>query len=264
MTPTCHELRSNAAGLMSLPNDDAERAAAETHAKACSGCAAALREGRAVMRLLEVVPAPPDPSAESLARARAAVLAEIAAEGGARIPTWPTILAVLAAFGGVLALAKEAQPFGRGYYEAFSLLAATLAIAALSRNARTLWMTSLGALLASAGFSLIAGAGSELFGVYGLRCLAVELFASALPLGLATIAAFRGTVPATPLHFATVAALGALAGQAALHVTCRAGAQLPHLLVTHTLGVAAAALLGAAISRMRGLRAPAQRANARK
>src|SRR5262249_5673436 len=54
--------------------------------------------------------------------------------------------------------------------------------------------------------------------------------------------------------YAGVAAAGALAGQAGLHLSCPAQAALPHLIAFHVGGVLLAALVGAASARVLALR----------
>ena len=94
---------------------------------------------------------------------------------------------------------------------------------------------------------VVAGSGMLAVAVR-LRCTALEIGSAALPLA-ATAFLLRG--PAHPAVYAAVAACGALAGEAALHLCCSARMQLPHLLVFHAGGVLLAAGLGAAFGAMR-------------
>jgi hypothetical protein len=90
-----------------------------------------------------------------------------------------------------------------------------------------------------------------------VKCVAIELFAAAWPLGAAALAKGLVQRPGSPWATAALAASGALAGQAALHLTCPVRFAEPHLAVFHTGGVVLAALLGASASRLPRFRAAA-------
>src|SRR5262249_62275605 len=72
--------------------------------------------------------------------------------------------------------------------------------------------------------------------------------APSLPLAMPAARVGRRRAPAGALVFACVAAAGALAGQAALPLTCPRRLDLPHLFAFHVGGVALAALIGALAS----------------
>jgi hypothetical protein len=87
-----------------------------------------------------------------------------------------------------------------------------------------------------------------LFAAVGVHCLALELFAAAWP--LAALAAARGISSSTSgWTTAALASAGALAGQAALHLTCPERSAAPHLLAFHLGGVVLAAVAGWAVPR---------------
>jgi hypothetical protein len=90
-----------------------------------------------------------------------------------------------------------------------------------------------------------------------VKCVAIELFAAAWPLGAAALAKGLVRRPRSPWATAALAASGALAGQATLHLTCPVRLAEPHLAVFHTGGVVLAALLGASASRLPRFRAAA-------
>ncbi len=231
----CEELRANAAGIASLPEGDPEREAYLSHARGCAGCMEALREGEKLLAALSRSELPP-PSRNALRRASAPVLLRL------RIFRWPLrASAALAAFVVPVLFARHRDPEGW----AAALLVLALA-AALAGSAGALPAGAWVALAASAGFAVAAGgipgfSNSEwgLAGRLGLDCFAIELFGAVLA---AAAVIWRGRTSATSL--AASAAAGALAAQAALHLTCGAHAQAPHLWVFHVGGVAAAALLG--------------------
>ena len=96
--------------------------------------------------------------------------------------------------------------------------------------------------------ALVVGGSGMLAIAVGLRCTGLEIGAAALPLAAT---AFFLTGQVRPLVYAAVAACGALAGEAALHLGCPARMQLPHLLVFHAGGVLLAAAIGAAFGAVR-------------
>lgn len=240
---TCERLRRDAAGLATLPSGDPEREAAYLHARGCAGCAAALREGERLVALLERLPPEPAPSAALLQRAAAPVLSDLA-------PAAPPALVPLAAFAAaaiatVGARAHSGSP--RDWIAGAALVLGAVALAALSARGV---LVAVAAVVASALFAIAGGERGPLEPAEGLVCLATELATAAVPLLVAVALARRGRVSGAG-DLAAVAAAGALAGQAALEVTCGAGHAASHVLAFHVGGVLAAALLGA----LAGLRA---------
>ena len=73
---THDELRSRAALVAALPDDDPDRAGFLEHARSCAECTAALRQGQRLQQMLGEVRLPA-PSPEALRRAREPVLAEM-------------------------------------------------------------------------------------------------------------------------------------------------------------------------------------------
>ncbi|HTN52614.1 MAG TPA: hypothetical protein VML50_09450, partial [Anaeromyxobacter sp.] len=101
----------------------------------------------------------------------------------------------------------------------------------------------------------IAGRGGPLEAGLGFHCLALELACAAGAVAAGWAAVRRGVTALGGRLAAGAAAAGALAGDAGLHLVCRAQDSLPHLLVFHVGGVALVAVLAARL--VRGL-APAE------
>jgi len=231
----CDELRPQAAGIASLPEGDPEREAYLAHARGCPGCLEALREGEKLVAVLGRSRLPP-PSQEALRRASAPILAEL------HPLRWPLgIAAALVAFAIPVLFARHRDPEGW----AAALLVLVLA-AALAASAGVVRAGAWVALTASAGFSLAAGgvpgfpsAGRGLAIGLGFDCLGLEILGAAI--AAATVAwRSRGS----PAQLGAAAAAGALAAQAALHISCGAHGQAAHLWVFHVGGVALAGLAG--------------------
>jgi hypothetical protein len=70
-------IADDAAGLASLPSDDADRRAAYDHAVACPPCARALREAERLLVVIDGAPPPKPPSEVVLRRALGAIVAEM-------------------------------------------------------------------------------------------------------------------------------------------------------------------------------------------
>jgi len=231
----CDDLRANAAGIAALPEGDLDRETFFAHARGCSGCMEALREGEKLVAALASAELPP-PSRRALRRASAPILAELTPS------RWPLrAAAAVAAFAIPILFSHHRDLEGW----AAALLVLTLATA-LSATAGTLHAGAWVALAASAGLAIGAGGipgfadtGPGLATRVGVDCLALELAGAAVATALVLWRA--GANAAFP---AATAAAGALAAQAALHLACTAHAQAPHLWVFHVGGVAAAALAG--------------------
>lgn len=234
----CDELRPNAAGIAALPAGDPEREAYLAHARDCAGCMEALREGEKVVAAVGSAGLPP-PSSRALQRASAPILAELAPS------RWRLrAAAVLAGFAVPILFSSDRDWEGW----AAALLALVLATV-LSATAGVVRAGAWVALAASAGFAIAAGGipgfagiGEGLAARAGLGCFGLEMLGAALAAGAVLWREGRSarSLPA-------VAAAGALAAQAALHITCEAHDQATHLWVFHVGAVAAAALAGWAV-----------------
>jgi hypothetical protein len=89
-----------------------------------------------------------------------------------------------------------------------------------------------------------------LFPAIGVKCILIELIAASLPLATTAFLVFRGRVASGAWRFAAAAGLGALAGQAALHLTCPVATANKHLFAFHCGGILLAALMGLAVSQI--------------
>jgi hypothetical protein len=240
----CDRLRAEAAGLAALPADDPERAAAEAHARVCAGCARALREGEGLQGLLgHAEPAKLPPGA--LSRASLAVLADLRRE--ARRRAGGSVLAAAAAFLVFLALARHPSRAGEDWALASFLGVSALALAALASRRSLLAMAL--ALAAALGAALAAGRTGLVESGLGLHCLATELASASAVIGAVWLAIRGGATSPARSALAAAAAAGALAGDAALQITCAARAEIPHLLAFHVGGVVVAAAAASLVRR---------------
>jgi len=145
----CDDLRANAAGIAALPEGDPDRETFFAHARGCSGCMEALREGEKLVAALASAELPP-PSRRALRRASAPILAELTPS------RWPLrAAAAVAAFAIPILFSHHRDLEGW----AAALLVLTLATA-LSATAGTLHAGAWVALAASAGLAIGAGAGA--------------------------------------------------------------------------------------------------------
>ncbi len=236
----------DAALLAALPVNDPEVVAAMTHARGCAECARALDEGRRLMALLDAAPPPPPPSKEALARTAAAIATEIAAESAhARAPSNAGILipvaAVVVAWALELAIAKRlaSDSTDIAVSVALAAFAAALALASMKRPRVALVV----AVAASAGMALAMGTAVGLEVKIGVKCTLLELVAGAIPWCASYVVARRSKTMFDPARAAGLAAAGALAGHAALHLACSVAHADAHLLVFHLGGVVIAPAL---------------------
>jgi hypothetical protein len=254
---TCEQVRQNAPGLASLASDDEDRRAAYQHARDCRACAHALAEGERVLALLDALPPPPPPAPEVLARVAAEIRADL------RPSPWPRVFAALAALVVLAAFATLMWKYQRrpvatsAWFQALVVVGLGAIGAGLSILHRKAWIP-LAILAVSIGFALLRGRGD---GIGAEECTMLELWAAGATLAPAGILVGLGRGQGA-VTMASLAAAGALAGQAALDLLCIGSTWLPHLLVFHAGGVVAAALGGFALAQLppwRSSRVPARR-----
>jgi hypothetical protein len=241
--------------LLSLVPGDQERAAAEAHAAGCQSCELDRREAAALLADLGSLPMPPPPRAEVLQRAAAAVHRAFEAERANRkqVP-WIEALAVAGAFGLVVGIAVHSPgaPIA-AWAPALVLLGAAALVPWLVQRFGG-WGIALAGL--SVPFAFARATDMHLALDLGATCLVMEALAATLPVvTLVSVARGRGSGFGS-WTFAAAAASGALAGQAALLLSCPSH-ELGHLLFIHTGTVLAAALAGAGVPRLVPALAPA-------
>lgn len=245
MTMSQHIDPAAATLARALDATDPERIRAEQHAQSCSACAGLLREAAAVIGAIDSLSRPAPAAAEVLARVRAKVLSENQRAvrlawgiGGAAFVGWVALAASAAPSANTPQLAASVGVM------ALSVVAAAIAAMGSASAARR----SLGLIAAGLAtlVALRADTGGDGWGVsIGVKCLAFELAGAGLTLGLALALVRRGFIDLRASALATIAAAGALAVDAALHLCCAADSTLAHLTAFHVAGVLAAALLGA-------------------
>lgn len=231
----CDRLRAEAPGLAALRSDDPERIAAWSHASGCPGCARALREAERLQTLLATFePAPlPAGAAERTSRA---IVAELRREAGRW--TLASIAAICASMLLFVGFARIRSRSAEDWAMAVVLGALAVVVAAFARRRPLLLV---GVTVAAALSVGLASGRTPLAGAPGVHCLATELAAAAAVVGAVWLAVRGGTTSPARSAIAAAAAAGALAGDAALQITCGAQDEVPHLLAFHVGGVLLAA-----------------------
>ena len=232
----CDDIREQAGCIAVLAEDDPARQAALEHAKNCDECRAALARADEAMKLLDL-DGSDEPPEGALERVATVVR-------GSRAAIWLGVGAAASAI--ALDVAERllgdhtVSDFGRLWPAGLALLACAIAVATLAPRERH-WL--LGTAVLCAGlFPLVtlqsAGADHD-----GPLCFGIEVASAAAPLGVAVALVWMRRLRPSALSFATIAAAGALAAQAAALMTCPY--RVPyHLFVYHTGGVIVAALIG--------------------
>ncbi len=256
---SCHEIQERAAYLASLPEADSERMLAVEHARGCSACAQALTEGERVIAMIDQLPQPPPPSRWALQRASEGILREL--EGKSLLPSpvrtgapkrFGVAVPIFAGWAAAVLLAKHRALDRSSWLWSLALL--STALSGLAGIMRFDAAVSAAAIGISAAFSGLIGSDGMLSPALGVKCVLIELFAASLPLATSAFLVATGRAANAPWRLPASAALGALAGQAGLHLTCPARTASPHLLAFHTGGVFLAAMLGLLISRFPAFR----------
>lgn len=246
----CEDVRPHAAGLASLPEGDPERREAFTHAGTCPECARALRQGEKLQDLLVQARLTEAPSPEALRRTAEEIRRELdgAAPARDREIVWPIAASMVLGFTVIALIRRNGWDDGRSWAAAitFALAAASLATIAPRRSP----LLVAGVAVASLLFAWFAGSAGRLEPEIGVHCVLSELAAAAFPIATTLILVRSGRSEGGVLLFAAVAAAGALAGHAALHVACPVRSDAPHLFAFHTGGVVLAAFVGFLASRL--------------
>jgi hypothetical protein len=232
----CDRIRADAPGLAALHPYDPERVAAESHARGCAGCARALREAGRLQALIAACEPPPIP-AGALERASREIAAELRREARRRV-----IGSVVAVCASVLVFVGFARNPSRSLFDwtLAAVLWAFAVVLAVTASRKPLLTTAL-AVLAGVAAASISGAPGNLAALLGLECLATEVASAAIVVGAVWLALRGGTTSPPRPAIAAAAAAGALAGDAALQVTCSAHTALPHVMAFHVGGILIAA-----------------------
>ena len=245
---TAH-VASKAAFVAALPADDPERLEALEHAQGCKACATALAEGRALIAQIDALAPPPPPSARTLARVSSLIAADLAAESESRRrPSSAALLAlgVAAAWALELAIAKRLDAATAHVTTSLALVAAAVFAALVSSRRPVAALVA--CLTASAAVSIVTWTDGGLSAAVGAKCVALELLAASIPWGIALWNGRREGAPLAPTRAGAIAGAGALAGHAALHLSCKVAHAGPHLFVFHVGGVLLASLLATRIT----------------
>lgn len=255
--PSCKEVTEAATSFMEGALVPDVRRGVEEHLATCSGCRTWLQQLEITVRLVGSLP-PPEVSDElraRLVRQFDAVQARRAAAAGARAPAaappaWAAAVAVIGAVALQVGVARSPSR-AAGDWAASLALAAVAAGLAL-RVKRVTLRVALVAVSAALGAAVVGGGPGPLAAWRGLECVLVELATAAAVSGAAWLVSRR------PIGYAalgTWAVAGALAGAAALQVSCSEHLSLAHLVTSHVAGVLALAIAAALASRRRPLAA---------
>jgi hypothetical protein len=228
-------VRADAPGLVALPIDDPERVAAWSHASGCAECARALREAERLQTLIAGW-GPGRLPVGALERAGRDIVVDLRRE--ARRRALASIAAVCIAVLVFVVLARNRSGSTEDWSRAAVLGGFAIFLAAFARRCPLLvvGMTMLAALAAG-----IVSGGTPLAGAPGVHCLATEAASAAMVVGAVWLVIRGGTTSPARSAIAAAAAAGALAGDAALQISCGAQAEVPHLLAFHVGGVLLAA-----------------------
>lgn len=251
----CEEIQARAAYLAALPETDPERRLALEHARGCAACAEALAEGERTIALVDELGPLPMPSEAALKRASEPILRELEAGRArpvdARLRAGTALLwasSIIAGWCVALSLAKHrAEDRASWLWSALILAASLFGIGGIMRFEAPV---TAAAVVVSGIFSSVLGREGMLFPAIGVKCVLIELIAASLPVATTAFLVASRRAIGGAWRFSAAAALGALAGQAALHLTCPVSGVRPHLLAFHTGGVFLAALVGLAVSRI--------------
>jgi hypothetical protein len=231
---------------------------ARRHLSSCGPCRTYVAQLQLTARALPALPAGPVNAAQEAAAL--AVFRQWRAQGA---PTEPEVAAladvgvvpagltgVVIATGFATALtlifARHPLPMGIAWLQGALLAVVACGLMVLARRRGLL--AALLSILSAAAPAFVASHGS-LAPATGVLCVLHELSIAAVP--LVALVLFHRTAGLSRAALVGIAAAGALAGDAALHVTCSAASSVLHVLVFHVGGVViAAALTGAVAGRL--------------
>jgi predicted anti-sigma-YlaC factor YlaD len=236
---------NQAAFLASLTADDPERIAAEAHARECPSCRAALDEGGRLVRLVADAMVPPPPRPERLKKTAAFIESEMARERRSE-RALGAVVAGAVALSWIFQISLDystASTDPKRVAVSLSVLGVAIAAVVVAKSRRRL---ALAALIGTSGLlAHAAGSVAALEPKIGGQCTLWEIASAAIPWTVALIVARKWHASFSRSDMMAVAAGGALASQAAQHLTCPVFHADSHLLIFHFGGVILAMLLGA-------------------
>jgi len=252
---TCREITALATDYSEGHLGATDRARFETHIAGCDGCATFVRQLERTAKAVGALPEPELPMAlrvELLARfddwagQRASSAASAKATEGVRGRfVAVSLVATLATVGLLVALGRHPSRSPADWAIALALTGVAATLAALAHRATLRHVaTAVSAVLAT---SLLAGSRGPLEIATGLECLLTVLAAAGGVTGTAWFVLRRGPAALVRSAVGSLAVAGAMAGVAALQLTCGAHTSVAHLLVFHVgglLAVAATVFLG--------------------
>ncbi len=250
---TCQEITATATIWAEGGLTPAERQAFDAHLVGCEGCRTYVRQLEVTRASLARLPAPemtPALEREILKGFDAWVAAgnavPVPAPASRRFSPLP-VLASLAVMGLLVAFARQRSESPDDW-----LIAAVLALLSLGA-AVVVGRFAVGVVIAAVGAAaaaaLAAGHGGGLEISTGVECFLAEVLAAAVLAGATWFGLRQGAPAMYRRAIVGGPVAGALAADAALHVTCHAHGALPHLLVFHLGGVIVVSLVMLAFAR---------------
>jgi hypothetical protein len=251
----CRQLTELATSYTEGGLDPATAREVEAHLGTCPGCRTWLEQLTLTARVLRSLPQP-----KVTAEAREAALRQFevwqAASASGRVPAAAAgqvpdvaqagpgrrvavaLLAVAGLAAVLVLLARRPSLEAGDWAVAGALALAAIGLAALVRRLTVRFAAT--AVSASLVAAVVRGGTGSWDLAGGLECLVTEVAAAAALVAVGWLAARRRVDPA---DLGVWAVAGALAGDAALHVTCGAHGSLAHLALFHVGGVLLTALL---------------------
>ncbi|HVZ71322.1 MAG TPA: hypothetical protein VHJ20_03015 [Polyangia bacterium] len=244
MSETPH-ISADAMALAALEPRDPERVAATRHARSCTGCAQALRNAEDLLKHLAALPEEKPPSAGVLRDIAGPVVRNLSLRA---VPS-ALIAGVLACvWTGLVLTARHRLGGGPALAGSAALLACAAASVFLVR--RLGGAATVATMIASTLMVALAWQETGAFTPDGLMCLLTEVEVGAIPFVILLGVFLRRRTLDLTAPLVSVAAAGALAGQAALHLTCPGRGAGLHLLAFHAGGVVATIAAAAAAARV--------------
>ncbi len=230
----CQRVRRSALVLVSLPLTDPLRAAADQHARTCAGCAAALDEASALLRVVDDALRPAQ-SAPGLHAALEAELVQRLSRARRTGALWAALLpALFAAL--VVATSRHTHGSGSEWLAFAGLLAVSCALAARALLGRGGLGSAVMTVLVAGAYA-ISGASHQDPTLGKLACGGTIAAAALLPVVLGRWVLPRLDASLSWQATLALTAASGLSGVAVVAVTCPTRQLLPHLMVFHVLAL---------------------------